>query len=94
MIRAVTTRTPEWTETDRSTVLAYLDYEDLTCTCGGFIPETTDPDNEGAYVAERPQRCWRCDAIERQRADYDGDDSVKFPSALKVWPVTKRRRDG
>lgn len=94
MIRAVTTRTPEWTELDRSQVLAFLDYEALTCVgCGGFLPETTAEENEGAYVAEPPGRCYRCDALERQRKEYD-DDSVPFPRALVVWIANLRRRNG
>lgn len=75
-------------------VRAYLDFEHLTCAgCGGFLPDTTDPDNEGRYVAEPPHRCHRCDALERQRKEYD-DDSVQFPRALVVWPVDLRRRNG
>ncbi|WP_093573037.1 hypothetical protein [Amycolatopsis rubida] len=92
MARAVTTRTPEWTDTDRSLVLAYLDYERLVCRgCGGYLPETTSPDNEGSYHAEPPHRCHRCTAIEKQRKDYE---DAPQPSALVVWPADLRRRNG
>ncbi|WP_033288248.1 hypothetical protein [Amycolatopsis jejuensis] len=92
MIRAVATRSPEWTDTDRSLVLAYLDYELLTCSgCGGYIPETTAAENEGRYEAEAPHRCHRCTAIARKREDYE---EAPHASALVLWPTELRRRNG
>ncbi|MFF4600552.1 hypothetical protein [Amycolatopsis sp. NPDC001319] len=76
-------------------VLAYLDFEQLSCVgCGGYLPETTDVENEGRYVAEPPGRCHRCDAIERQRKEYEDDETVPFPRALVVWVANLRRRNG
>lgn len=76
-------------------MLAYLDWEALTCSgCGGYLPETTDADNDGRYVAGVPHRCYRCHAIEAQRAEYEKPDSgTKFPRALVVWPAELRRRE-
>lgn len=84
----MTTRAPEWTEEDRSLVMAFLDYEMLVCRgCGGFLPETTDPDNEDQYVAELPHRCHRCDALGRQQDAYQ---DAKQRSALALWPVHRK----
>ncbi|WP_037355406.1 hypothetical protein [Amycolatopsis orientalis] len=65
--------------------MAFLEYEALVCHgCGGFLPETTDADNAGKYVADLPHRCHRCDALAKQQEAYA--DSPQ-PNALKVWPV-------
>ncbi|MFC5112634.1 hypothetical protein ACFPN7_01585 [Amycolatopsis halotolerans] len=85
LVRSVTTRSPEWTNEDRSLVKAFLEYEALTCRgCGGFIPETTDPGNEGKYEADLPHRCHRCDALGKQQEAYA---DAPQRSALMFWPV-------
>lgn len=84
-MRSVTTREPEWSDDDRAVVLAYLEYEGQICSgCGGWLAETTSPENAGKYVASAPYRCHRCDAIERKQEQYK---EQKRPNSLRVWPV-------
>lgn len=45
-------------------------------------------------MAEPPGRCHRCDALERQRKEYEDDETVPFPRALVVWVANLRRRNG
>lgn len=65
-------------------MLALLDYEAQQCLCGGYLPETTDPANEGKYRTEPPLRCFRCEARMIRQAQYR--DTTR-PEALTVWPV-------
>lgn len=93
--KVFTTRESEWDDEQRGLVLALLDFESQTCHgCGGFLPETTD--EKASYTAEAPYRCYRCTALNRQKAEYHkdfkDDETGKF-DALAVWPVTERRRE-
>jgi hypothetical protein len=66
-------------------VLAWLDYESSLCGgCGGYLPETTDPD--ASFLAEPPYRCKRCDVVETMQQEYEDQ---KNPRALRVWPAVK-----
>jgi hypothetical protein len=70
-------------------VLAWIDYERSLCSgCGGYLPETTDPENESRYKAGLPHRCHRCDAVQSRQADYR---DAKNPSALRIWPVELKK---
>jgi hypothetical protein len=83
LVRAVTTRTPEWDEESRAEVIAWLDYEAQQCPgCGGYLPDTTAPD--AVYSAGLPHRCKRCDAIRARQEEYT--ESIR-PDALVVWPT-------
>lgn len=60
-----------------------MEYEGQKCPgCGGFLPETTDPDQR--YVAGLPHRCYRCDAVQKKQGEYRDQKNVE---ALQVWPV-------
>src|SRR5690606_3854254 len=64
VVRTVTTREPEWDDESRAYVLALAEYERSVCGgCGGWLPETTDPKNEGRYVSKGAIRCHRCDVL-------------------------------
>lgn len=84
MIRSITTREAEWDDDSRAHVLALLEAEAQTCRCGGWLPETTDPENEGRYRARPPVRCHRCDALHTFMQSYEHDP------ARVIWPVEKR----
>lgn len=72
-------------------MLALLDYEDQVCPgCGGWLPETTDPEAEGQYVADPPSRCHRCHAIQGRQEEYRSDETVSRPGALPIWPVRRK----
>lgn len=68
-------------------MLALLDVEEKTCNgCGGWLPETTDPGNEGKYRADEPIRCHRCTALHSKRSDYQ----EPHHQALVLWPAELR----
>lgn len=54
--------------------------------CGGYLPETTDPANEGKYIPGMPHRCHKCTAIGQVSGAYR--DSPQ-PHAL-MYPIEFR----
>jgi hypothetical protein len=69
-------------------VLGFLDHEALTCRgCGGYLPETTDPENR--FVTDLPHQCYRCTAVHARQDEYK--DS-KHSRALVTWPVHKKEK--
>jgi len=83
-VRSVTTRESEWDEQQRGFVLALLAYEAQVCHgCGGWLPETTDGDNDGRYHVDIPGRCYRCTAIHKKQDEYEKQN----PRALVLWPA-------
>lgn len=80
LVRAVTVRESEWTEDDRDWALADLQVQDGLCgSCGLPLEETTDPDNEFAYVADEPARCHACVPVNRsKRSREDPSDGWIF----------------
>lgn len=84
---AVTTTEAEWTDDDRRMALELQDWEAGLCPgCQTSMAETTDPENEGQYVAELPIRCHRCTASVKAMKPYEESD---VPSALFL-PVVLR----
>lgn len=80
----MTTVESEWNDEQRALVLALGQYEtQLHAGCGGYLPDTTDPANEGRYRAGVPNRCHKCTAIIQASAAYH--DSPQ-PQAL-LYPV-------
>ncbi|WP_326565073.1 hypothetical protein VSH64_24845 [Amycolatopsis rhabdoformis] len=62
-----------------------MDFEALTCNgCGGYLPETTDPENEARYLTEPPHRCHRCTSIAAKQENYQ---KAKHPNAYVAWPT-------
>jgi hypothetical protein len=54
----------EWDEEQQAIMLALGRYRDLLCKgCGGWLPETTEIEADGAYRVEPPIRCHRCAAF-------------------------------
>lgn len=52
-------------------MLALARYEaQIHGACGGYLPETTDPANEGAYRTAAPHRCHKCTAIGAASGPY------------------------
>lgn len=91
LVRSATTREAEWDGEQRGLVLALLSFEGQSCHgCGGFLPETTDPDNDGRYKAGYPGRCYRCSAIKAQQKAYEDQK----PESLVLWPVELKRKGG
>lgn len=66
-------------------MLALLECEQLTCSCGGWLPETTTIENDERYTTE-PMRCHSCTAqtIAQERHAKE----VKHPGAVR-WSVPK-----
>ena len=88
-MRAVTRREPEWTDTERSKVLALIDYEGQCCPgCGGYLPDTTAPEAQFAYEADNPVRCHDCTAVQRKQGKYREQEQA---AALVQWPVRRRQ---
>jgi hypothetical protein len=56
----------EWTKDDREAALALMAYEaDLCPGCGGWLEETTKPENEEKYRPKVIGLCHRCVALEQ-----------------------------
>lgn len=70
-------------------MLAYAEYQGLVhAACGGYLPETTDPANEGAYRGQAPRRCHKCTAIAQAAAPYRENP---HPQAL-MYPIEFKGR--
>lgn len=86
----MTTREAEWNEEQRGFVLAYLTYEAQVCHgCGGWLPETTNGDNDGRYQVGTPGRCYRCTAIHKKQEGYE----KQSPRELVLWPAELKRKE-
>lgn len=83
-------------------MLALEQLEANTCPgCGGWLPETTDPDTDTdeptahwQWHVDNPTRCHRCTAIARKREGYRDTDHAQallFP-AVKVPRGSRRTR--
>lgn len=84
VLEAVTTAESEWDDEQRGLVLALGRYEtQIHGACGGYLPETTDPANEGAFQATAPHRCHKCTAIGAASGAYRESPQ---PQAL-LYPV-------
>jgi hypothetical protein len=70
----------EWDEEQQALMLALSRHRALSCKgCGGWLPETTDIEADGAYQVERPIRCHRCAAFSIATAkakDMDKPESL------------------
>lgn len=86
LVRAITVREPEWLEDDRDWAAA--DDQDRASRCPGGcgmpLEETTDPANEGAYVAVEPLKCHACAPLTAKK------DSIEDPRDW-VFQVRKVR---
>jgi hypothetical protein len=84
VLEAVTTVEPEWNDEQRGLMLALARYQSLLHgPCGGYLPETTDRANEGAYKATAPSRCHKCTAIGEAAGPYR---ESPHPQAL-MYPI-------
>jgi hypothetical protein len=76
LIRSVTRVEPEWDAQQQAWMLALGRYRQETCNgCDGYLPETTDPENDGRYQTTGPFLCHRCEAIGRARNQFVKDRS-------------------
>lgn len=79
-MRSVTVIEPEWDDEELAWMLAWHETELDRCSgCNGVLSETTDPRNEGWYIAENPTRCHRCTAIFEKASEYN---DARQPRAL------------
>lgn len=79
---------PEWTDDDRALALAIEAYEREICDgCGFPLQDTTDPLNEGRFVATGAIRCHGCLAQATAGAVYGETD--KHAHTLRI-PVEFR----
>lgn len=68
LVRAITVHDPEWLDDDRDWAAADQQEQASRCEgCGFPRDETTNPDNEFAYVAAEPLKCHACAARTRKR---------------------------
>ncbi|MFI6477358.1 hypothetical protein ACIBH1_05460 [Nonomuraea sp. NPDC050663] len=68
LVRAITVHDPEWLDDDRDWAAADLQEQANACEgCGFPRDETTDPANEGAYVALEPVKCHGCAPMTRKK---------------------------
>jgi YD repeat-containing protein len=89
VVRATTTVEPEWSAEDREMADALAEYEAGLCNgCRDELRRTTDPENEGRYIAKPAIRCHRCTASLEAQDVYE---SSPHPSALMIpiehWPA-------
>lgn len=86
----MTSREAEWDQEQRDLVLGLLEYEAQVCHgCGGWIPETTNGENDGRYVVDPPGRCFRCKAIHAKQEDYEKQN----PRSLVIWLARLRKKE-
>lgn len=80
----------EWDDEQRSWVLALIELEGQACSgCGGWLPHTTDiAMSDGAFIADHPLRCHKCEALEIRRKSVQDKPN---PGSFTVWPVHERR---
>ncbi len=93
LVRSVTTHDAEFTPRNRLWATALQLHEDLTCECGGWVPETTDPANRDAYRTDPPVRCHKCTAHGRaseRHKDSPQAWALRFPTRLV--PLERRRQ--
>lgn len=65
----MTTRDVEWDAGQQALILALALHRAEECDrCGGYLPETTNPANEGRYEATGPFMCHSCEALGRAHA--------------------------
>jgi hypothetical protein len=60
----------EWDEQEQGWALAYQMYRDSLCRCGGYLPDTTNPRNEGRYRPLLPIQCHHCLALAQSEETY------------------------
>lgn len=79
----MTTREQEWDEQEQGLMLALAEWERLTCNgCGGWLPETTAKENDGAYAPPKPIRCHCCEALaisQELRGDKERPQAQRWP---------------
>lgn len=86
----MTFREPEWTEEQQNLMLALGLYRQQQCPgCGGYLPDTTAPEAEGAYKAEPPVRCQACTTRYEASSAHIKAPHAPHPEAL-LWPVIRR----
>lgn len=94
LIASTTVREAEWDAKSRGWAVGLVELEKQECgTCGGWLPETTDPAMEESFRAQQPVRCWKChwhyDAMDLIHAtDANGQTKYPEPRALMV-PMKK-----
>ena len=94
LVRTVTTREVEWDDEQRALTLALAQFHAESCNgCGGWLHETAADDAEGKYVAEPPVRCWRCKAINAERAGYYEEPDIYHPDSYVIWPARDKRKE-
>lgn len=77
---------PEWTEEDRELAFALKEYEAQCCPEGHYLPESSSPENQDAYRAEKPINCHHCKAqaiiSEAAPKQYGDTAGLYFPITL------------
>lgn len=89
----MTVREPEWTEQDRSEVLALALYRSWLCPCGcGHLAEDTLSHEETGPAFEADHTACRATLalIEKQRAVINPDKPDPYARA-RVWSIQVRR---
>jgi hypothetical protein len=76
----------EWDEHEQAWALAYQVYRDSLCRCGGYLPDTTNPRNEGRYRPLPPLECQHCMAL------AESEESVQHPHPIALIHRAELRR--
>lgn len=89
LTRSVTTREPQWTDQDRTELLALAEYRDTLCPngCGQPISESTSNADTGPQYNISRTTCRACAAVlEEKRAAADGGAG---DNQARIWRISK-----
>jgi hypothetical protein len=94
IVRAITTREPEWTEQDTAEMLALAEYRDSLCECCGLPKKMTQADEKNAprFVVSKRYCLARRTMIESQTAFTNNGKDVKPIHQALRWSVQARKK--
>ena len=91
-MRSVTTRDVEWDGDQQALILGlHLKRREDCDRCGGYLPETTDPANEGRYEAVGPILCHSCEALGRSTGSFAAAREKNPVHNMTRWSIRLRK---
>lgn len=93
LIRSTTTREPEWTEQDRTEILALIEYERSLCPCGCghlYADSTSNWETGPEFTVTRTTCRARAALLEQQRAAAEADGGAGDNGA-RLWSTVLTR---
>ncbi len=88
----MTTREVEWDGDQQALILGlHLKRREDCDSCGGHLPETTDPANEGRYEAVGPFLCYSCEALGTKRDSFAKARENNPVHNMSRWSIRLRK---